>query len=102
MQNQKSTLDEQNSREMISQPDTGDIENESVRTDSGGVAVENTLSRRKKQTIENIITEINENNSNEIMDSCSESQICETSTIKVADTPPMRTPICHSISQVYI
>ena len=44
----------------MSQPITEEIANESERTDSGKVAIENHLSVREKQTIKSIIATIEE------------------------------------------
>ena len=63
---------------------------------------ESTLGKHEKQTIKNIIASINEQESAPKMDSNSDSDSHETSTITFADKPPVKTPVCYSIDQVKV
>ena len=67
------------------------------------MAIENHQSVREKQTIKRIIAKINENSHrSERMDSNSDSEMCESSTIEFVDKPPLKTSICYSINQVEV
>ena len=63
---------------------------------------ESTLSKHETQTIKNIIASINEQECASKMDSNSDSDSYETSTIAFADKPPIKTPVCYSINQVEV
>ena len=69
---------------------------ESERTDS---AEKEVLSKQEKQTIKGKIASINKQNS---MSSQSDFDSCEQSTIEFAYKPPLKTPICYSITQIEI
>ena len=95
----KNVTEKQNRRGTAPQSITEEVTNESVRTDRSGVVVENTLSGCKTRTKKSITAAINKDNSNVKMDSNSEREMSETSTIEFADKPPHKTPICYTISQ---
>ena len=63
---------------------------------------ENELCKQERQTIKGIIASIRNQASSVKMDSSSDSDMCDTSTIELVDKPPLETPICYSINQVEI
>ena len=97
---EKIVSDEQTRQERENPPVTAVLIEKSNRTDRDTMANETTLSKQEQQTIKNIISSICEPSTSSPMDSQSDNEMCERSTIEFAHKPPMETPMCHSIDQM--
>ena len=99
---QKTVLDARSRREKEIQPITAELREKSDLTDCGRMASETALSKQEQQTIRTIIASICEPSNSSLMESQSDNEMCDNSTIQFADKPPLRTPMCYSINQVVV